>query len=185
MVRKNTRRKSQKGGAWYNPTSWFQPSDPYAPKRSWGDYFSGTTSNIENSLSNLSSNIVDSTKSLGSSISNSVSSVTSNSNTGVSPVEPLQQDSQNMEQLQNASPEPTYGGKRRMATRKMRGGKNGLGLTYYATPVSGIKVVQPTYWEVYGDGHIMKAGSKYKSKSTSKKRHNKNKKAKNSRRNKK
>jgi hypothetical protein len=42
----------------------------------------------------------------------------------------------------------------------MKGGKGGLGLTYYASPVSDLKVAQPTYWEVYGDGHIMKAGTK-------------------------
>jgi len=42
-------------------------------------------------------------------------------------------------------------------SRKMRGGKP-LGLTYYATPVHGVKVAEPTYWEVYGNGHIMKAG---------------------------
>jgi hypothetical protein len=35
-------------------------------------------------------------------------------------------------------------GGRRSRRRKMRGGKGDLGLTYYATPVSGIKVVEPT-----------------------------------------
>lgn len=39
---------------------------------------------------------------------------------------------------------PTGG--RRSRRRKMRGGKGDLGLMYYATPVSGIKVVEPTYW---------------------------------------
>jgi hypothetical protein len=35
--------------------------------------------------------------------------------------------------------------------RTMRGGR-GLGLTYYATPVNGIKVVEPTYMEYYKGG---------------------------------
>jgi len=39
---------------------------------------------------------------------------------------------------------PTGG--RRSRRRKMRGGKGDLGLMYYATPVSGIQVVEPTYW---------------------------------------
>ena len=30
--------------------------------------------------------------------------------------------------------------------RKLTGGKGGLGLTYYASPVSGLKVAEPTYW---------------------------------------
>ena len=37
-------------------------------------------------------------------------------------------------------------GGRRSRRRKMRGGKGDLGLMYYATPVSGIQVVEPTYW---------------------------------------
>ena len=157
MVRKNTRRKSQKGGAWYNPTSWFQPSDPYAPKRSWGDYLSGTTNNIENSLSNLSTNIVDKTKSLGTSISSSISP---SSDTSVEPI-PVQpqQPVETIQQPNQLQPMTAGRGRRRKVSQKMRGGKNGLGLSYYATPVSGIKVVQPTYW-IYGSKNNMKAGSK-------------------------
>jgi len=46
-------------------------------------------------------------------------------------------------------------------SKKTKGGSK-LGLTYYATPVQGLKVAQPSYWEVYGDGHIMAAGTKRK-----------------------
>ena len=35
---------------------------------------------------------------------------------------------------------------RRGRGRTMKGGKGGLGLTYYASPVSGLKVAEPTYW---------------------------------------
>jgi hypothetical protein len=41
------------------------------------------------------------------------------------------------------------GGKKRRRSRTMKGGKGGLGLTYYASPVSGIKVAQPTTWINY------------------------------------
>lgn len=50
----------------------------------------------------------------------------------------------------------TVGGKR----RRMRGGKGGLGLTYYATPVSGIKVVEPNEWLLYNNGVNQKGGSR-------------------------
>jgi hypothetical protein len=33
-----------------------------------------------------------------------------------------------------------------------KGGSRGLGLTYYATPVDGIKVAEPTYMEYYTGG---------------------------------
>jgi hypothetical protein len=34
----------------------------------------------------------------------------------------------------------------KFSDRRLRGGKGGLGLTYYATPVSGLRVAEPTYW---------------------------------------
>lgn len=51
---------------------------------------------------------------------------------------------------QASLPSMTVGGKRKSKSRRrcktMKGGKNSLGLTYYASPVSGLKVAQPTYW---------------------------------------
>jgi hypothetical protein len=49
------------------------------------------------------------------------------------------------------STEPTtsynpLGGRRTRRRRGFRGGKGGLGLTYYASPVSDIKVAEPTTW---------------------------------------
>ena len=43
------------------------------------------------------------------------------------------------------------GGRRRSRQMRMKGGR-GLGLDYYATPVNGIKVAQPTYMEYYKGG---------------------------------
>lgn len=45
----------------------------------------------------------------------------------------------------------SVGGKRR-SIRRYKGGYRGLGLTYYATPVDGIKVAEPTYMEYYTGG---------------------------------
>ena len=54
----------------------------------------------------------------------------------------------------NSTVAPTttsFGGKRR-SMRMRKGGYRGLGLTYYATPVDGIKVAEPTYMEYYTGG---------------------------------
>ena len=54
----------------------------------------------------------------------------------------------------NSTVAPTtnpIGGKRR-SMRMRKGGYRGLGLTYYATPVNGIKVAEPTYMEYYTGG---------------------------------
>jgi hypothetical protein len=59
------------------------------------------------------------------------------------------------------------GGKRRSRSRSnkrsksMKGGKNGLGISYYATPVSGLAVAKPTFWiNPSGECKLTKGGSK-------------------------
>jgi hypothetical protein len=52
-------------------------------------------------------------------------------------------------------PKPWYrsifGGRRRSRRRQQQGGR-GLGLNYYATPVNGLRVAEPTYMEYYKGG---------------------------------
>jgi len=77
------------------------------------------------------------------------------------------------------TPTPTsdsyLGGKRR--TKHMRGGigiSKGLGLTYYASPVDGIKVANPTYMEYYKGGRRKKSrkgGKRKKCNKTCRKNH--------------
>jgi hypothetical protein len=76
----------------------------------------------------------------------------------VQPQEQMVQPEMSQEQYMNQR--YIQGGKRQSKSRRMKGGSKGLGLTYYATPVYGLNVAKPTYWEVYGDGHVMKAGTK-------------------------
>jgi hypothetical protein len=60
-------------------------------------------------------------------------------------------------------PNDSSGGRRRRRARSMKGGKGGLGLTYYATPVSGMKVAEPTSWQFYANGtnqYSVKGGSR-------------------------
>ena len=59
----------------------------------------------------------------------------------------------------------TMGGKSR---KKLKGGKGGLGLTYYATPVSDIKVVQPNEWLPYKINY--KGGSRRRKRKSRKRR---------------
>ena len=43
---RQTRKRKQKGGAWYNPLSWGQSQNINGPKKSWGEWFSGTSNNV-------------------------------------------------------------------------------------------------------------------------------------------
>jgi hypothetical protein len=52
----------------------------------------------------------------------------------------------------NSTVGPIGGRKKRRSMRMKKGGYRGLGLTYYATPVDGIRVAEPTYMEYYTGG---------------------------------
>lgn len=164
MTKQKKSRRSQRGGGW------FGPDDPYAPKKSWMDslssWWSGTSSTgtsstgtgllstAENKLSNFATSISNSTSQALNTISSPSTyqlSNTSYSNPSAyssrAPA-PAYSNSTNNDNLVE-----TYGGKGRRRTLKkkahMKGGK-GLGLTYYATPVSGLKVAEPTTFLKYG-----------------------------------
>ena len=123
-----TKKRRQRGGFWP-----FTSSEPGATSTSsWTSWFSNkakeTTNSVENTLGNLSSSV---------------------SNTFSSSSEP-----QTIQPTTSSMPMQTsYGGKTKRrhkrnskrTKRRMRGG-NKLSLTYYSTPVSGIKMAEPTYW---------------------------------------
>ena len=165
MTRHKKSRRSQRGGGW------FGPDDPYAPKKSWMDslssWWSGTStgttsfgttsgtgllSTAENNLSSFASNISNTTSQALNNISSPSTYQPSSSSTyqpssystpAAAPAVPANND--NLVE--------TYGGKRRRRTlkmkRQMKGGR-GLGLSYYATPVSGLNMAEPTYFMKYG-----------------------------------
>ena len=142
--RTSRRRRSQKGGLF----GFFESPDPNAPpKQGWGEWFSGKTSNASGALTNVTDSVTQGASNLGSSIGSTL-----NSNvdlTGSTPVEapivvePVVVEPVALEPSIQSSVYNPLGGRRR---RKMKGGKGGLGLTYYATPVSGLNVAKPTYW---------------------------------------
>lgn len=135
-----TKRRSQKGGAiWYNPITWFYSEDPYAPKKSMIDNISEGTKGFVNSAETFVGNTA-------SSIGNTASSI---SNTTTGAINSVFGTITGKTGMTNEQTGMTTGGRRerrRRYGRTMKGGKGGLGLTYYATPVSGLKVVEPTYW---------------------------------------
>ena len=204
MTKHRKTRRSQKGGDWLSPSTWFGSSDPYAPKKSIWDSMTGATSSATSSVTQGASNLAnqaegllgsaasgitsgvgnawESTKSMmstdvdltGSTAPMNSSSYTAPMSTAPMSTAPMStapmsnnnsmNSYQNPEQDQQMS---SYGGKRRRRSmtksKIMKGGKGGLGLTYYASPVSGIKVAQPTSWQYYANGtnqYSVKGGSK-------------------------
>jgi len=180
-----TRKYNQKGGSWFNFT--WGNSDPNAPQRSWGDWWNSSTGSVENGLSNIvntsSSFVSEGVSDLKGSVGSALGLGSNEPKTEVAP-EPNQETvivEQPIEKSQETVSQPVEeltiketpknveiseqinGGKK----KNMKGGKT-LGLTYYASPVHGLKVAEPTFW--------LKPATQTKGGSKSHKKHNKNKK---------
>ncbi len=136
MTRHRRTRKRQRGGFWPFTSSSSDPYQTTSSSSSWTDWFSSlgtkakdTTTGIVNSTESALTRATDNISSGISSAMDSTSGALSETNS-----------------YQSAGRKRR--GKRvtkRRKRRSMKGGR-GLGLTYYATPVSGIKMAQPTSW---------------------------------------
>ena len=139
---RKSRKRSQRGGSWYNPVSWFGSSDPNAPKKSVWESISGTTSNAiqgaSGVLSTTGRDISNSASDFGTSVNNVL-----NTNIGATPAVAPQPTPAPVAPV--APVAPMQGGRRRKRCKTMKGGKGGSELAFYASPVSGLKVVEPTY----------------------------------------
>ena len=157
---RRTSRKCQKGGDWYNPMSWFNNTNTYAPKKSFVESATDVTKGAVSSVEGALGSAADASK-------------TAWNNTTTEASKLLSTDINVTGETNNTN--SSVGGKRRK-NKTMKGGKGGLGLTYYATPVSNMNVVKPTYWEVYANGnnqYITKGGSRrIKRKRTQRRRRN-------------
>ena len=135
---RKTKRRIYRGGDWFSPSTWFSGSSDLTEKAKSG--FSSGLNSAESSLGNISNSVSNSFSSLSS--YNPFSSSTDSSTSYSSPAPASS----------TTYMPPAVGGRHRRGHRgrsrksKLRGGKGGLGLTYYATPVSGLKVAEPTYW---------------------------------------
>jgi hypothetical protein len=157
MAKHRTKRKNQKGGDWYNPMTWFGSSET--------TYVEPTSSIVEKAKEKV--NALN--ESIGNAAENTVNAVTDTGNMLVAKVSEPFSSTPAIPQTYSSPAQPTQnsyvsqGGKRKRRSRTMKGGKGGLGLTYYATPVSGIKVAEPTTLLYYADGtnqYSVKGGSK-------------------------
>ena len=146
-------RRRQRGGEWYNPVSWFSKQDINAQNRTWGQWLSNTTASSETALTDLSNNMSTGATKMMNSANQLLSS-------DVNLTGSQQQQQSYPTPYQNPQ-QTAIGGKKRI--RRMKGGKGGLGLTYYASPVSGLKVVDPDSWQYYGNAvnqYSVKGGSR-------------------------
>jgi len=139
MTKHRKYKRTQRGGF----LSWLTgepdaPSDPNAP--SWLD-------RTKASASGLGSWFGSSDEASGTTSSYTPSTYTPSTYTPQTP----------QTQTDTSNYTPAVGGRKR---RRMRGGKGGLGLTYYATPVSGLKVVEPNEWLLYNNMANLKGGSR-------------------------
>ena len=129
-------RKHQKGGDW-NPMTWFNTFST----QSWKDYLYNLGNKTTEGVGNLTNNIENAITDM---------STFQPETTQPAPIQPAPIQPDSNTQMQ------TVGGKSKHRRHKrrqtMKGGKNGLGLTYYATPVSGLRVAEPTTWQHYANG---------------------------------
>lgn len=170
-------RRSQKGGFW----GFGESQDPNAPSF-WGKLTNWGTSAVDKSKE-LGNSINTGLGDMGTQASNVMSSTMSNVGEGLSSLNPLSSnqvadanippapvtdtnippDTTSVPTTQSVSTQGSFGGRRRRYRRTMKGGKGGLGLTYYATPVSGLRVAEPTTWQYYANGtnqYSVKGGSR-------------------------
>ena len=168
------RKRSQKGGGLLN---WFSgETDPNAPTStsSWGNWFSGKASGAVSGASNA---LTNATTSITQGATDATNAATNALNSNVNLTDSTPTSVTSNESSYTGVPVPDTGvssevstgyiggrRKRRGRTMKggriMKGGKGGLGLTYYATPVSGLNVAKPTYWIGPNTNQYIKGGSK-------------------------
>jgi hypothetical protein len=155
-------------------------------KGGYGEYADSNVSSLWSNITSSVSKLMTKAKESGSSLLNNVNSSIGNAGQEVKNMGSSLTSSLSKELTMSGSPDSNVsknpsnytsttpnqysstssvksGGKRRRSSRSMRGGKSGLGLTYYAAPVSGLKVAEPTTWLYYANGtnqYTVKGGSR-------------------------
>jgi hypothetical protein len=139
-IRRTRKTRRQKGGDYEVPN---------ASSQGWfsgiSNWFSGAT-NKAKEVTNSAVNATESALGTGYNAVSSAANSTVNTITSIGNMEVPLSGQSSVEPQSQVSVQSSMGGKRRRNKRTMKGGKGDLGLTYYATPVSGLKVVDPTYW---------------------------------------
>ncbi len=155
--RRTRRRRSQKGGDVFDYFGFgsSEPTESYAaPTQSWGEYFSSWGTKGKDAANSLNTTIGNVAASGANVVSDATSSVVSTVSAPFSSSDNTTSPSGQSSEMEVGQ----QGGKRRK--RSIKGGSN---LVYYAAPVSGLKVVEPTTWQYYGNGvnqYSVKGGSR-------------------------
>jgi hypothetical protein len=157
MTKHRRTRRSQKGGSWLDALNPFGSSEQTQEVSVVNYSEPGMLDNLSNSVSGAVSGAVSTTE-------NYLQGAKEKSTSWLSSLNPFSSDQVTQTETNYYNPQQaTYGGRRRSKSRKMRGGRSNLGLTYYATNVSndGLKVVTPTYW-IKGGSKRHRRGSKHR-----------------------
>ena len=158
--RRTRRRRSQKGGGVldYFGFGSSEPTESYAaPTQSWGEYFSSWGTKGKDAANSLNTTIGNVAASGANVVSDATSSVVSTVSAPFSSSENTTSPSGQSSEMEVNS-YGQQGGRRRK--RSIKGGSN---LAYYAAPVSGLKVAEPTTWQYYVNGpnqYSVKGGSR-------------------------
>lgn len=159
---RRSRRLANRGGAWYNPLSWFQKEEEPSYMSNLGmgmqpeekPLLESVGEGAKNLMQTADQKIVEASNAISSGVSSASQSVQDVLKTDIPITGSSEQPAPSYSQP--VAPASSFGGRRRARSRgrsqKQRGGKGGLGLTYYASPVDGMKVAEPTYWEEYKGG---------------------------------
>lgn len=156
---RRSRRLASRGGAWYNPLSWFQKEEQPSYMSNLGmgtqpeekPLLQSVGEGAQNLMQTADQKILEASNAISSGVSSASQSVQDVLKTDI----PITGSSEQVESSysQPVAPASSFGGRRRRGrSQRQRGGKGGLGLSYYATPVDGMKVAEPTYWEEYKGG---------------------------------
>jgi len=168
MARKRSQRRSRsqqksrkmRGGAWYNPLSWFKEEEQpsyFSPTVEEKPLLQSVGEGAQDLMQKADQKILEASNAISSGVSSATQNVQDVLNTDV----PLVSDTSvpPPSYTQPAVPATAFGGRSRRR-RQQKAGKGGLGLAYYATPVDGMKVAEPTYWEEYKGGAKRSRGRK-------------------------
>jgi hypothetical protein len=187
---RQTRKRNQKGGAWYNPLTWGQSQDPNVPKKSWGEWFSGASNNAiqgaDNAVGSAANFISRGAQNTYSSVFSSNTPPGSPPVTGSPPVSPPVTGpppatgsppatgpppatgsptvtpplSTDSQSTASVSSNSSTIGGKRRKRSRRMKGGYKENLAYYAAPVQGLQVAAPTYWVSAKTNPPLSGGSK-------------------------
>jgi hypothetical protein len=145
MPKRSLKRRHLRGGAWYNPVSWFSSNQQteVGPKRSWGEWWNSTTGSAESSLQSINP-FSESTTTTSYTPAPTATTSSTPSYTANPAIQEQEQMPQQLGPVGGRRRHRRSRGKRYSKKQTQKGGKTGV--AYYAAPVSNTNTAKPTYW---------------------------------------